>query len=356
MRLLPKNKEIGFLPYVWLVYLLNPLVYLALSGGTRTAWVLTVSSIVIVLPLYFAGYWLRGNRLLIVIALIAVVGILLSPINLGASVYFVYAAAFAGEAKRPRGAAVIIGVLVALIAVETLVFHLSAFFWVPGILFTVLIGMVDIHFVERRRENAKLRMAHEEVEHLAQIAERERISRDLHDVLGHTLSVIVLKSELASKLADKDPQRAAQEIRDVERISRDALTQVRSTVRGYQSRGLMAEVDQAKSALQAAGVEVHCDLNSAGVPPAQEGVLALALREAVTNVIRHAGASSCILSLSRMNGSCRLEITDNGNGKLGSEGVGLSGMRTRVEALGGSLKREIDSGTRLVITLPLVSK
>lgn len=356
MRLLPKNKEIGFVPYFWLVYLLNMLVYLPLSGAGRTAWVLSVLSIVIFLPFYFVAYWVRGNRLLVLIGLFALLGVLLSPINLGASVYFVYAAAFAGEAKRPRGAAGIIGALVAVIAAETLLFHLSVFFWIPGILFTIIIGTVNTHFAERRREDAKLRMALEEVEHLAQIAERERISRDLHDVLGHTLSVIVLKSELASKLAHKDPQRAAQEIRDVERISREALAQVRSTVRGYQSRGLMAEIDQAKTALRAAGVEARYELDSPGLPPTHEGVLALALREAVTNVIRHASASSCKLKLSRLNGSCRLEIADNGNGKLGPEGVGLSGMRTRVEALGGTLERETACGTRLIITLPLESQ
>lgn len=353
MRLLPKNKEISFVPYIWLVYLLNLFVYLPFLSAGRTTWVLSVISVVAFLPLYFLGYWVGGRRLLGIIALITLIGVLLAPVNAGASVYFIYAAAFAGEIPRLRHAVGIVAALVLFIAVETLVFHLGAYFWIPGILFTIIIGAVDIHFAERRRENSKLRMAHEEVERMAQIAERERISRDLHDVLGHTLSVIVLKSELASKLADKDPQRAAQEIRDVERISREALTQVRSTVRGYQSRGLMAEVDQAKTALRAAGVEVHCDLSSALLSPAHEGVLALALREAVTNVIRHAGASSCNLSLSRMNGSCRLEIADNGNGKLGPEGVGLSGMRTRVEALGGTLARKTDSGTRLIITLPL---
>src|SRR5262245_329974 len=144
MRLLPKNKELGFVPYIWLVYLLNPLVYLALSGAGRTAWVLSVTSIVVFLPLYFAGYWLTGTRLLVVIALTALLGILLSPINLGASVYFVYAAAFAGEAKPPRGAAVIIGALVAIIVAETLVFRLPVYFWIPGILFTIIIGAVDI--------------------------------------------------------------------------------------------------------------------------------------------------------------------------------------------------------------------
>jgi len=356
MRLLPRDKEISFIPYIWLIYLSYIPMYCILAGVGAKVWTVSLLSIVIFLPLYFRGYWVKGNRLLWVVALIALLGTLLSPINLGASVYFIYAAAFAGEAQRPRYAAVIVAALVLIIAAETVVFHLASYFWIPGILFTIIIGAVDIHFAERRRENAKLRMAHEEVERMAQIAERERISRDLHDVLGHTLSVIVLKSELASKLADKDPQRAAQEIRDVERISRETLAQVRSTVRGYQSRGLMAELDQAKSALQAAGVAVHCDLSPTGLAPSHEGVLALALREAVTNVIRHADASSCNLNLSRINGFCRLEIADNGNGKPGPEGVGLSGMRTRVEALGGALERETGSGTRLIIILPLVSK
>src|SRR5579864_6356683 len=211
MRLLPKNKEISFVPYIWLVYLSNIHAYNFLSRAGRAAWALSILSIVIFLPLYFRGYWVRGRRLLYVIALIALLGILLSPINQGASVYFVYAAAFAGEAQRPRYAASIVGILVVALVAETLLFHLAAYFWIPGILFALIIGAVNIHFAERRRENAKLRMAHEEVERMAQIAERERISRDLHDVLGHTLSVIVLKSELASRLADKDPQKAAQE-------------------------------------------------------------------------------------------------------------------------------------------------
>jgi two-component system sensor histidine kinase DesK len=217
----------------------------------------------------------------------------------------------------------------------------------------VLIGAVDTHYAERRRQNRKLRLAQEEVEHMAKVAERERIARDLHDVLGHTLSVIILKSELASKLADMDPIRASAEIKEVERISREALAQVRSTVQGYQARSLEAEASHAMEVLRAAGVQVNCDFARTSIPVTHEGVLALALREAVTNVIRHAKASACELVLRQNNGSCRLEIKDNGCGGTSAEGVGLSGMRMRVEALGGSLKREVDAGTRLLITLPL---
>jgi two-component system sensor histidine kinase DesK len=247
-------------------------------------------------------------------------------------------------------------IVLALIGLETWIFHLSPYFWIPGVVFAALIGSVNIHFAQRHRDTKKLLMAQEEVEHLAKIAERERIARDLHDVLGHTLSVIILKSELAAKLAEKDPVRAAQEIRDVERISRDALGQVRSTVRGYHSQGLLAEVEQAQSALKAAGVQAQCDFESPQLPPAQEGVLALALREAVTNVIRHAKATSCSVTLHQENGNCFLQIKDDGCGTSATEGIGLSGMRQRVESLGGKLQREISSGTCLTITLPVVTQ
>jgi two-component system sensor histidine kinase DesK len=216
-----------------------------------------------------------------------------------------------------------------------------------------MIGSINIHFKQRNRDNKKLLMAQEEVEHLAKIAERERIARDLHDVLGHTLSVIVLKSELAAKLAERDPARAVQEIKDVERISRDALSQVRSTVRGYHSLSLQAEAEQATATLKAAGVKVECSFANADIPPSHEGVLALALREAVTNVIRHAKATCCRLRLRPIEGGCELEIKDDGCGRMSPEGIGLTGMRHRVESLGGQLQREISSGTRLVITLPV---
>ena len=131
---------------------------------------------------------------------------------------------------------------------------LSPSFWVPATVISILVGGSNIHFCEMRRKDRALIKAHEAAEHLATIAERERIARDLHDLLGHTLSVIVLKSELASKLADRDPTRAIREIRDVERISRDALAEVRQAVHGYRGERLDEEVATARRALDAAGV------------------------------------------------------------------------------------------------------
>ncbi|HEY4678744.1 MAG TPA: histidine kinase, partial [Candidatus Angelobacter sp.] len=236
MRLLPQNKDIGWTPYAWLIYLTS-VPFFGYASGQTTArfWAPTIAGMVIFLGLYFWGYWIKGKKLLWIIAAITVLGMVSAPMNPGASVYFIYAAAFVAATGDTGFSARILPLVLVAIGLETLVFHLSPYFWVPATVFSLLVGAINIHFRQRGLDNKKLLMAQEEVEHLAKIAERERIARDLHDVLGHTLSVIVLKSELASKLAERDPARAVQEIKDVERISRDALAQVRSTVRGYHS-------------------------------------------------------------------------------------------------------------------------
>jgi len=173
-------------------------------------------------------------------------------------------------------------------------------------------------------------------------------------VLGHTLSVITLKSELAGKLMDRDPDRAGKEIREVEQISRQALSDVRDAIRGYRAQGLSAELARAKSTLETAGLTVQCDAaTTMKLPAMHESVLSLAVREAVTNVVRHAQAHTCRMRIEQQNGSCRLEIQDDGVGISSVEGNGLRGMRERVEMLGGTLERSGQSGTMLVITLPL---
>jgi two-component system sensor histidine kinase DesK len=224
--------------------------------------------------------------------------------------------------------------------------------WAAGMVFPSLFGFVMLHFAQREQVNAKLRLAQAEVEQLARVAERERISRDLHDLLGHTLSVIVLKSELASKLASRDPERAAAEIRDVESVAREALAQVRAAVQGYRSTGLKSEFARAASVLRDAGLEVKSDYTPAELTPLEESVLTLVLREAVTNVIRHARASRCELKVGVTDSSFEMRVADNGVGGQALEGAGLTGMRERVQALGGALERTVEGGTSLLIRLP----
>ena len=349
---LPRGCDIGWAPYLWLIWLTQVWVY-PLVMPSAFQWWLAALSTAAFLPLYFLSYWLKGAKLMLVVAAICGIACVCVIWNQCGVMFFVYAGFLAGNRIEGRRALFCSLAIVATIAAESWLLHAPPTVWVPGIIFTGFASIMMAYRRQQRRMTKRLEMAHDEVERLAKIAERERIARDLHDLLGHTLSLIVLKSELASNLADANPARAAAEIRDVERISRDALAQVRSAVRGYRSSGLAAELEHVRETLQAAGIRFECTEAQLRVPPSQESVLVLALREAVTNVVRHARASSCRLTLRDAGSFCEFEVHDDGCGSASGEGCGLSGMRERVEALGGTLDRDGSAGMRLFIRLPV---
>jgi two-component system, NarL family, sensor histidine kinase DesK len=222
------------------------------------------------------------------------------------------------------------------------------------LLITAAVALGNIHFGSVGRANARLRLAQDELQHLAKVAERERIARDLHDVLGHTLSVIVLKSELAARLFDRDSERARTEILQVEQIAREALSEVRQAIGGYRAASMAEEFARAKETLETAGVTAKCEVASGGakMTPALEALLALVVREAVTNVVRHASARQCQLLLADSMNGWRLSIADDGRGGIFQEGNGLRGMRERVEAVGGKMVCESKRGTKLDIFVP----
>lgn len=230
--------------------------------------------------------------------------------------------------------------------------HLNPWTWGFPLFLGLAVGSGNLIAAQRMRANQKLTLAHEEIEHLAKVAERERIARDLHDVLGHTLSVVVLKSELAGKILHQNPDRAQKEMAEVEQIARTALAEVREAIRGYRAEGLAAELDRARATLDAAGVILDCSSKPPKLLPAQETVLSLILREAVTNIVRHAHASHCRISLDQDSNRTVLLIEDNGRGGIQAEGSGLRGMRERVQSLSGSLQIFSSNGTRLIIDVP----
>src|SRR5437868_6558758 len=233
-RLLPNDRDEGWTPYAWLIYVIVFACWPGMKHGTSPLeWVLMFAGLLAFLALYFRGHWERGNRLLAIIAAITLLGVLYWPWNPGAGSFFIYAAAFAGNLQTTRRSIWVIAGIELVVLVQMIELRLAWYdaFW--PLLFGALIGAINIHNSQRRLANAKLRLAHDEIERLAKAAERERIARDLHDLLGHTLTVIIVKSELASKLAERNVESARKEIRDVERISREALAQVRAVVRGY---------------------------------------------------------------------------------------------------------------------------
>jgi len=351
-HLLPPGRGLGWIPYAWIVYLGSFFIEPIVHGWNPGYWAVTVLGAVVFLASYFRGYWEHGPRLVAIIALQVALGIGFSPFNPGSGVFFVYAASFAGELDRPRVALWLVALVTAIGATTAWLIGAPPYYWVSAVVFAPLIGGVRSHFHQQEIANAGLRRAHTEIERLAAVAERERIARDLHDVLGHTLSLIILKSELASKLSVNDPARAAKEIREVEQVARTAMADVRQTIRGYRTT-LDAEVTRARALLETAGIPGEFSVELTSPNADRDEVLAFVLREGVTNVVRHSEATVCRVRVEQSDDGCTLTIHDNGRGALSSEGSGVQGMRERVKAAGGTLAYQASAGTRLTVTLPV---
>jgi two-component system, NarL family, sensor histidine kinase DesK len=191
----------------------------------------------------------------------------------------------------------------------------------------------------------ELHAARRELARLAVIDERERLSRDLHDLLGQTLSMITLKSELARHLVTEDPERCVQELSEMERVSRQTLHEVREAVAGYRQPQLASELDGARQLLEAAGITYEIDAIQEVLPPAFDATLAWMVREGVTNIVRHSRARYCRIHLARKNGMIEAEVLSDGGRREQAEstvrpGLGLAGLRERVSALGGRMQAD----------------
>jgi two-component system sensor histidine kinase DesK len=198
--------------------------------------------------------------------------------------------------------------------------------------------------------NAELVAAREELARSAVAEERMRFARDLHDLLGHSLSLIALKSELAGRLAERDPARARQEMADVEDTARRALAEVRDAVSGYRQVSLAQALAEARSALSAAGIGLRAPAPGAPLPGAVDAVLGWVVREATTNVLRHSGAGAVAVDLVTDGEDVVLTVADDGRGTGAPAGAGLSGLAERVEAVGGRLDTGRHAGRGFVLT------
>ena len=364
MRAALNPRKIGWEAYIFLVYLVF-LVFQPIFDPERSWWDVGVIALLLAvfLPVYFWTFSQHGHerkKALWGVGVMALLGAVGMWFNSGASVFLIYAAAAAGSTQRPGRAVRVIAGILALAFVSAVFSPIPlayrAWAYGPAFFFAPLIGFLNMYSAEKARSNARLRLAQDELEHLATIAERERIARDLHDLLGHTLSIITLKSELAGKLIDKDVTRAKQEMQEVERISRQSLSEVRAAVSGYRATGFTAELANAKLALEPAGVSFAFRGDPSVLTPLQESTLCLVLREAVTNIVRHAAATRCFVELVQENGDLRLEIADNGRGMSAAKmGNGLNGVSQRLQLLGGKLSLVSVRGTRLSIQLPKVA-
>jgi len=344
----------------WPMILAAPIVFLPL-GFERQGhvevweWIAAWAGVVTFLMLFGVALvsWQRRLPFLWVLVPLCFLGAVFAEIVFTASVFIIYAAClvpWAVDGQRRdviRYTALIVGVLVAL-GKRTTDLELQNWYWIVCPVFCITSAAFFTWVV-----STCLR-----VNRLAKLAERERIARDLHDLLGHTLTLIALKTELAGRILshNQDARRARSEMADVENISRQALADVHQTILGDRPETIEEELERARATLRTAGIALECQRGPVRVDAVQESILGFALREAVTNIVRHAHASRCQIRLQQSEQGCVLEVQDDGTGEgrkeYPAEGEGLRGMRERVEAIGGSVRRDLSTGTRIMIQLP----
>jgi two-component system, NarL family, sensor histidine kinase DesK len=329
---------------IWLVFLVYPV--LETFQATESAVVTTIglTFIAAFAVVYLMGYGWLADRPWLVFGLLVALALATATIigleAIGLTPYLgVYSALMLPSPWWPR-VTLVVGLLPLLSLVAGDGFPVFFFLMV----WPIILGMVLLRvFTEGEHRADEGRAA------LALLAERERVARDVHDVLGHSLTALSIKAELAGRLIDVDPERARAELASIQETARQALAEVRATVGGLRAGNLDAELEAAPHVLADAGVETRVVGTVADTDPRHRALLAWVLRESVTNVVRHAGASSVLVDL----GPRGLSVTDDGAGVSAPEGNGLRGMRERVSAAGGTLEvTDARPGTRVRVELP----
>jgi len=357
---------------IWLLFLVYPIVTLLQMRPLTARPLISLAALVIFAVVYAWGVVLRCDWFAqppvsrtpgftwVVLAFLMAVPLALTLTYRDSSwlYLFIYTGTASSMTLPPRHASRVVAALTVFTAALGLSLHAD---W-STLLYVILLipagGYSIISSIGMVRTIRELRAAREEIARLAVSEERLRFARDLHDLLGHSLSLIVLKSELAGRLVDVSPERAGPEIRDVESVARAALREVREAVAGYRQPTLVEELRGAREMLAAAGIAYWCDAAPAALPAVTEAVLAWVVREGVTNVIRHSGATRCTIHITRAAATVTLDVVDDGRGAACPEmgtGSGLRGLVERVAAQGGDFTAGPDAagGFRLCARLPL---
>jgi two-component system sensor histidine kinase DesK len=372
--------------HAWLTCLLYPLVSLVREPGSPWHLVLGLVALGFFATRYTWLMWphpvhwavqarTRSWRALLLWVALVVLSLVFSLVYGSTWLWlFIGVAAIAGVLLPMRTAFAAVAILMffpVFIVVGTTggIGDISAVDWRWPIALLLLVRGLGLDMIGMARMGSAIRELHTTRRELARLQveeERLRLARDLHDLLGQTLSMITLKSELARHLVKEEPDRCVQELSEIERVARQTLREVREAVAGYRQPQLSSELEGARQLLSAAGIDLRLELLIEALPPETSAVLAWTVREGVTNVIRHSHARHCLIRLTQENGRACAEVINDGDvlphaESATGQGFGLAGLRERVSALGGHLEVGLLtlSGTehfRVHVELPLQSR
>ncbi|EEL31772.1 MULTISPECIES: sensor histidine kinase [Bacillus] len=360
MEIFPKH--MGFFPYMWLVYLLFPIYNLTQVSGWKL--VMGIGMLIVFIITYRQLYFVQKTFVLwafIQMILTFLFAIFYNPFMIFFGFFTASAMGFAPSKKVFR-------VLLCLLVVM-----LGAFVFVnmnqltpanlvnivPMFILMLLTPFGMRNFNQKKMLKNQLNEANEQIKDLVKREERQRIARDLHDTLGHTLSLITLKSQLVEKLIVKNPERASVEAKEITQTSRTALKQLRELISDMRMITVEEELEQIKAILQAANIELEIEqeASASSLSPIEQNILGMCLREAVTNVVKHSKATQCTVSVLESQGELILKVEDNGIGleDKNNDGNGIRGMKERIALIDGFVElNTIHPGTLLTVKVPVV--
>ncbi|MCS7463768.1 sensor histidine kinase [Paenibacillus doosanensis] len=368
-KMRPFGKGMGVFQLIWLVYLTSP-IYSILQKPTHDKWI-GLALLLLFIVANCLCYWDEKRRMVYVLTMLAIIVFFCFHYHINFWFMSFYVAPVIGLMASVRQFYAGVVILLALFA---LVFgtHIHQFsgddlvVLLPSSALMLVFPFIIRAGVRSKELRNQLNSANEEIARLIKNEERQRISRDLHDTLGHTLSLITLKSELAEKLIPRNPEKAAQEVRDIQMTSRAALKQVRELVSGMNAVSIHDEIRHARQILAAAqiGVETEGDFAGLDASPLIQNILGMCLREAVTNVVKHSKASLCRIALHEDDSGITVTVSDNGEGlrhascPTPSSGRGLLGMKERLDLIDGKLTFQSEEGqeTTVTFTVPKIVK
>ncbi|WHY73920.1 sensor histidine kinase [Fictibacillus enclensis] len=363
VRIFPER--FGFFPYMFLVYVSLPAFAIAVESGLKL--VIGYGLLLLFLLTYRQLYCSEGKKpftywLVVQMLIILVMSLFYSPNNLFMGFF---PANFIGWYKKKRSFYLALAAFAVMQTVPLVLGILNQGFndivyFLPFFVI-MLMSPFGIRSMNKRQELEKqLSQANEQIKNLVKREERMRIARDLHDTLGHTLSLITLKSQLVEKLVAKQPDRARTEAKEIEKTSRTALKQVRDLVSDMRAVTVAEELVKVQSILEAAGIEYQFNGDSGldEVPYLSQNILSLCIKEGVTNVVKHSKGKNCTIHINQDPGEVVLMIKDDGVGldERKKDGNGLKGMAERLALIEGKLNAYSNKGTELIITIPVVVK